>query len=250
MRTKIIFLVFLMSYASCGGGSSGTALGPPNTEREVKFSGVVITNEGRELAFAKITLLNTDQSVLTDEAGAFELNADLPDEAAVLEIAPQDEQIAVVAVEDLAPGPQTVELSIAYNESLGSAELLALTLRARIVRSCSPLFLNTRTIQQTAPVSEGVICTVEAEFKSDGLPADGIVFELQHRGCSADDPWQFSDVAVTGTSGPGFGEIDFKFRNDQNHCVYRVVGPLGVEGSQTISAQIHTLRKIEFDRNS
>ena len=230
----------------CGGGSSGTAIGPGSVK--TKFSGIVVQGDGTGIGSAQITLLNTDDATQTDDSGAFELDVEFAGGDAAIAVMLPERNSSVVVVEDLPIQAKDVEVSILYDTLIDRAELLRLTLRARIVRDCSPLFLNTRTVRQTGAVIDGVICTIEVEIKSDGEPVNDLVFELQRRSCAADAAWQFVAAGVTGTSGSGFGEVQFPFRNDESHCVYRVIGPINEPSAVPVSTQINTLRKQEFDR--
>ncbi|MBX7136705.1 MAG: hypothetical protein K1X83_01890 [Oligoflexia bacterium] len=251
MKLKNLEFFLMLALApwlsSCGGGSSGTSLGGPPDRQGILFSGVLISDQGRELPFARVTLLNTDDFVNTDEAGAFELHSGFPGGEATLEIEPQDGNSATLSLPASALVGDNIDLSIAYDAAQNSAERLALTLRARIVRSCSALFLNTRTIRQTGSVPEGTNCTIETQIRRNGLPANDYVFQLQHRGCAPTDPWEFSAAGVTGTSGPGDGEVEFPFHNDERHCVYRIIGPLNAAELLPLTTHLHTLRKLNFD---
>lgn len=242
-----LFLCVVALLPGCGGGSSGTALG--GSGDSTRFSGIVLSADGRGLADASVSVQDTGDIAITDEAGAFDLNASFVNGLATLEIETDQGQAASVVVQDAASSPNRVDLSILFNQQRSTAALLDVTMRARMVRNCGALFLNTRTIKQTAPVLEGLICTIEVEFKKNGIPLDEQVFELQHRGCGVDEAWQFSGLSRTGGSGPGTGEIDFAFRNDERHCVYRVIGPRGSVDTVPVTTQIDTLRKQAFDRN-
>ena len=246
MKYQLLIFFLVTSLLSCGGGSSGTAVGTPSGKKVTNFSGIVLSQDGNGVAFTPVALLNTEDITVTDEAGSFELTSEFNGGDAAFAIG-EGALDTVVVVENLPENAQQVELSILFNSDSETASLLSLTLRARIVRDCNAFFLNTRTIRQTTPLAEGVQCTVEVEIKSDGVPVDDLLFELQHRGCSVNAPWQFSGVSKTGSSGPGIGELTFPFRNDEKHCVYRIIGPLNRRDTIAVSAQIQTLRKQEFD---
>jgi hypothetical protein len=251
MKTKKIlktfFLMFLLILTACGGGSSGTGLGGDVDGGQLRFAGIIVSPDGKEVSNAKLKLLNTDDVVFTNEAGSFELQPDFSGDTATFEVSTNNSAEAVFSVSGLNPNSETVDLSIAYDSRSASADPLSLTMRGLIVRSCASFFLNTRTIRQRSAITEGLKCTIEGEFKRNGLPVDDIVFELQHRSCDADAPWQFTSSARTGTSGPGAGEIDFEFKNDERHCVYRLVGPIN-QSDIPISVHVHSLRKQKFDR--
>jgi hypothetical protein len=250
---KHIFHLFFLSCAflileGCGGGSSGTAIGGSGETRN--FSGQVILQDGRIARSVRVSLLNSEDTTTTDESGAFELRSEVLDANPTITLVGPGGENASLEVPTKGAEQRRVDLSILFDTNSGSAQLLDLTLRAKIVRSCSTFFINTRTIRQTSAITEGLTCVVEADFRRGGLPTNDLVFELQHRGCSPDEPWQFSGVSKTGTSGPGFGEIEFDFQNDSKHCVYRIVGPRNLNGVIELSAQINTLRKQRFDQNN
>ena len=243
-----IFLVslFLLLLSGCGGGSSGTAVGGSGDLR--LFSGIVVSADGKTVSAAQVNLLNTDDTTTTDEAGAFELSTSFVETNTTFEVKSPTGQNATVDVTSPDPNQKNVDLSILFNAAAGNAELLPLTLRARIVGNCGPFFINTRTIRQTSAITDGFTCRVEADFRRNGLPANGLLFQLQNRGCGVNEPWQFTAADTSGTSGPGIGEVPFEFRNDEKHCVYRIVGPLNAGSDIPISAQINSLRKERFDK--
>ena len=244
-----VLVAILIGPGGCGGGSNGTGIGP-NPGQGVSFSGLVISRAGKAVDSATVTLLNTGDRTITDEAGAFDLRTDFPGGDAALSIDSGPGDGATVSIDNISTDAGEIGLSILFDSETNSATLLDLTLRARIVRSCSPQFLNTQTVKQTSVVPDGFVCTVETEIKSDGTLIDNQEFELDFRGCSKNDEWHFLARGRTGTSGPGAGEIDFAFHADQEHCVYRILGPRNVAGVPRLSAQINTLLKQDFDRHN
>lgn len=243
-KNKFITFLFLLNLlTACGGGSSGTGISSSYTN----LSGIIVSPEGKALASTKVKVLNTDEVTTTDEAGSFELRTNVSSGEAILQISSTEGAQAEVVIPEINNTNQTLDLSILFDTKANYARLLELTIRARIVRNCSTFFLNARTIKQISPIIEGLECSVEVIFKSDGLPKDNVVFELQHRACGADEPWKTSAIGKTGTSGPGTGEVNFNFKNDIQHCVYRVTGPLESTDSP-LNIQINTLRKEAFDR--
>jgi len=236
----LLFSLFFL-LTSCGGGTSGTALGGGSGKI---LSGQLLSPNGGLLANAEVTILNSDDRAVTDEAGAFEIYFDPNEENLVLEI---DPEIGNASTVELGEVLSNRDLAIVYDAKINQAELLDLSLRSKIVRNCAIFFINTKTIKQLSPLPDNFLCTIEVQFKNSGLPVDNYLFELQHRGCDPNDPWQFSGVSKTGSSGPGIGEIDFNYRNDEKHCVYRIIGPTQVSGVIPLSSQINSLRKQKYD---
>lgn len=251
IRAILFFSLFLISLFGCGGGSAGTGIGGGTIGESARISGVVVSTDGEGIENAAVTLLNTDESAQTDEAGAFELPSSFPGGDATFSIQSPNNGSAEVTVTDLPKeSAEPVDLSIQLNSSANTAQILNLTVRAAVVRECDPMFLNTKTIKQTGELPDGYLCTIEAEIRSDGTPLDNVEFQLEHRGCSKDAPWRFSSRGVTGTSGPGTGELKFNFKDDEAHCVYRIKGPVFVPDVSPLSVQIHTLRKQNYDRKN
>lgn len=244
-----MFLALIsISYSGCGGGSSGTSLGS-DTGFKAEFEGVVVDENGNEISFAEITVLESGENTEADEAGAFRLITQLENREANLLISASQNSEAVLRLVKNDLADNKAELSILYSTQQNTVTKLPLILRARIIKVCTPLFLNTLTIRQKTPITEGLKCTLEVEMKDDGQPIDQLVFELQHRSCDPGSAWLYSSTATTGTSGPGIGEIDFNFKNDENHCVYRIRGPLNSNDYLPLNVHLHSLRKIEYDQN-
>ncbi len=248
---KIIFIIFFCSpfFSSCGGGSSGTGIGDTTTAR-VNFSGILVSPSGEAIQSAEIALLNTDNNVQTNEAGAFELQTDFPGGDATFEITLPNGKTGDVTLNDVPANPNYLDFSIVADTTTGVASLLKITLLAKITRECAPAFLNSKTIKQTSALPEGFICTIETEIKSDGIPINNLFFQLEHRGCDKNDPWKYLSTGKTGTSGPGIGELQFNFQNNEDFCVYRIIGPIGLEGEIPLFTQLNTLAKKKYDQNN
>lgn len=252
MNVRFFLLLFfffcsLLILPSCGGGTNGTGIGPTPG---LRISGQIVNGIGEAVDNTTITLLNTGQQTITDEAGSFDLDSEFPGGDASFSISKSGNEEATVTVKDIPTVQQDVEVSFQYDSVSNSAEVLDLTLRARIVRSCSPVFLNTRTIKQLSPLPTGFTCTVETEIKSNGLPLNNMVFALEFRDCDKNAEWQTLETGTTGSSGPGIGELSFEVFNDAAHCVYRLIGPLNQTTEPPLSAQIHTLLKQQFDKEN
>lgn len=244
MTKKLFLLFYILSVSSCGGGTAGTAIDAGN-EKTLNFSGVVVASESKEVPFATISLLNTDDVAKTDEAGAFELvSSDFSGKTANFEIKTKLGQQAFFEISDIKS--ENIDISVLIQKDSDQANLLDTSLRAKIVKSCSPLFINTRTVKQISAIPDGTICSIEVDVKSDAEGVNYIPFELQTRQCSSQGTWQTIGNGETGTSGKGKAEISFEFLNNNSNCVYRIVGR--VLPNLSLSSQIFTLRKIRFDR--
>lgn len=237
------FLYFLFLLSSCGGGSSGTAIGGAGDGPN--FSGQILSRTGEVLANTEITILNTEDKTLSDDAGSFDLNAsELVTNPTIQITTPEGEQASLTLdSSSLDITDNQIDLSLIYDSQTNAIKLAELTLNARMIRSCGQFFINTQTIKQISPITEGFICTIEAEFKENAIPKNEIIFNLEHKSCDPDDSWKFITAGKTGTSGDGVGEISFEFKNDEQHCLYRITGPVDETTEYQLSVQVDTLRK-------
>ena len=229
----------MTSLIACGGGSSGTAIGGDY----IKISGIVVAPDGSSLSNTEVKVLNSNHSTFTDDSGAFEIRTEKILGEVALALKATDGSEASVTLNPIPEDKTDIELSLLFDIDRDYASLLDLTLSAKIVRSCSPFFLNSRTIKQISPIPDNFVCTIEATIKYLGLPADNLKFELQYRSCDESTEWKSLKSSSTGTSGSGTGEIDFNFTNDKDHCFYRIFGPIDVANTNALNVQINTLRK-------
>lgn len=234
---KNLFLLFLLVLSACGGGSSGTAIGGDY----FKISGIVLSPDGTSVPNTQVTLINSDVTTYTDDSGAFELRSEKIEGDAALSLKATDGSEATVTLDPIPEENTNVEVSVVFDTKIDHASILDITLTARVVRSCSPFFLNSRTIRQISPIPDNFVCTIEATIKNQGFPADNLTFELQYKSCDDTDEWITLGINSTGTSGPGTGEIDFNFTNDINHCLYRIYGPIEATVTTPLNVQINTL---------
>lgn len=237
-------LLILLSLTACGGGSSGTGIG--NDPDTLRVAGLVVNESGEALEGATVTLVDTGESATTDEAGGFNLTSAPTDVATTLSVAVGEVSGSILVAPDNQSSGE-LDLSLMYDPATGAANLLSHTLRARIVRACSPQFLNARTVTQIGVVPSGFTCTLEVEIKSDGTPLDDVEFALEYRGCAKNDQWVRLGEGRTGSSGMGSGEISFEFQSDPVRCVYRALGPLNRSELEPLAAQLHTFEKRDFD---
>lgn len=242
-RRKLLswLMALLLFVPACGGGSAGTGVGP--AAGGASFSGQIVSKTGEAIAEAQITLLNTAESTVTDRAGAFELNTQFPGGTAEFEIKLAERLSAEVSVRDVEAEAEPLQLAFLFDQSRREASLLEFSLRARIVRSCAPQFFNAQTIKQQGSIPPAYPCTVEVLLKQEGQPVDKLNVELQVKACSDTAKWRTLSKAITGSSGPGTAEINFPYFSDEQHCVYRLRGPLSLPDALPLSAQIITLSK-------
>lgn len=251
MKKNYFFLLFLSSLlynlTSCGGGSAGTGVGLPGGST-AKFAGVIVSPDSKAIESAEVKLLNTDETTITNEAGAFELSSDFPGTEATFEISLSNGKTGNVVLKDIDTTNETIDFSVVTNTNTGFSSILNLTLRAKVIGQCQAAFLNSKTIKQTSSIPDGYSCRVEVEIKENGIPQNNQEFVLETRGCSKEDNWKLINTGKTGSSGPGIGEISFDYHSNQETCVYRLRGPIADNQNITLFTQINTLEKITFDK--
>ncbi len=222
---------------SCGGGSAGTGTGTRTIE------GTVSDSSGAAVVGAEVMLVDTGESTITDSNGEFSLATEAGSTAVQLEIK-SGEVSSTVSVNNVAAESLTVQVEITVDRDSKQILLDDLEMLAKIVGECDIYFENNRVIRQANKAPLGVECTAKVWIRSGGQPASSVPFAVQYRGCKHGQPLTTIAVGETRFSPePGVGQVQFKFSDDEEHCVYRIVAPYGVEGQKPIVFEVDTFTK-------
>lgn len=239
----LVVAIALLLVAGCGGGSVGTGTEPGKT---TQFFGSVTSPAGQPVAGAIVSLLESDTSAVVGDDGSFAFDAEFAggDANFRLEALGKEADFVVTAI---TPGTEAVEVNVVYDSNSNSVVLSNLSLRAKIVGECDKYFVNRQPIIQTDPVPDGTRCDLEVSIRSNNQPVDGLQFEVEHRACTSGSSWGETTSGTTGNRAPGVGKVRFLWKNDADHCVYRIRGPVGIPDLDERTVHINTLRKLAFD---
>ncbi len=228
MQVLVVILLALLS--GCGGGSAGTG--------GRTLTGTVETAQAQPLPGVTVTLAETGDSAVTDANGSFVIVADeIPPNANLVMHAPNlDITVPVVAGPD---GGSAVRVSVTINPATQSAAVRVLDVHAAIQGVCDYYFLNDgRIIRQQIPLANESLCTVKVQMYGDGRPLVRRI-AVEVRACSKNAPWRFvEDDQIRPTS---YGQVNFFFSNDSQHCLYRVAAPYQDPANAPIYTIIQTL---------
>lgn len=230
-----LLLVIVLALMGCGGGSAGTGTGPV-----VVVQGAVLDESGEPIRDVNVRVVETGSEDTTSPNGEFQLTTEPESGEVTLEIS-ADNSVAYVTVEIPEEGG-TVSITLTVNPRLTSINADTLEVGAAIVGRCDIYFENGLVIRQANRVPSGVRCVAKVTVAADGRRVADVPFIVQYQDCDGLTPW--TTVAAGATMkrpNRGIGQVDFPFIDDEQHCVYRIVAPVGVSGLPELERRIHTL---------
>lgn len=236
-----LVLILSLVLHGCGGGSMGTGVEPKST-----FSGSLSSERGQPIAGAVIRLIETGEQTQTGGDGRFLLESTFEGNDAAFEITAGD-VFSTFELNDLHDDGLAVNLQLTLDLEQGTVSLTNLSITAKIQGSCDPYFENGRIIRQANAVPEGTTCPFRVRASAQSGFVDGLRFVLERRSCEPTASWIEIGSGFTGTSGPGRGEIAFRFSNSEDHCLYRIRVPVGSPPIEPQEFEVHTFRKQAFD---
>ncbi len=225
----------------CGGGSMGTGVEPKST-----FSGSLNSERGEPIVGALIRLVETGEQTQTGGDGRFRLESTFEGNDAAFEIT-AGTVFGTFELNNLHDDGLAVNLQLTLDLEQGTVSLTNLSITAKIQGSCDPYFENSRIIRQANAVPEGTTCPFRVRASAQSGFVDGLRFVLERRSCDPTSSWIEIGGGFTGTSGPGRGEIVFRFSNLEDHCLYRIRVPVDRPTIEPQVFEVHTFRKQAFD---
>jgi hypothetical protein len=230
----IICLIFI---AGCGGGSSGTGLGPAGGSIEGRIS-----VQGNALSDVSVTIVETGDSGISDQDGLFQIDVSNQLSAYTLELN-YENNTEVVAI-NTANNTETSVINVEIDISENPAKQLTvdyIQVEAKIVGLCDIYFENTRPIRQSNPTPPGIACTAKVTVSSDSTPVGGVSFAVQHQSCDDNSEWITNAASETSAAYfPGIGQLQFRFFDDYDHCRYRIITPFENQGIKSVAIGIET----------
>jgi hypothetical protein len=135
----------------------------------------------------------------------------------------------------------TVAVNLTVNPRLTEVDANSLEVAARIVGKCDIYFENSRIIRQANPVPADLTCVAKVIVSAEGRRLGRVPFAVQYRDCEQATPW--TTLAIENTLPPpnrGVGQTQFRYIDDEQHCIYRIVAPIGVPGLPELERLIYT----------
>ncbi len=229
----------LFTLEGCGGGSSGT--GFDTQGRTLTIEGALLSSDNEPLSGVVVTVVETGSSTVTDAAGVFSLSTPpLTGDAELTFERGEESGAATVPVADEAT---SVQIVVTLTPDLSKVEENSYSMTSEIGGDCSSYFSDETPIKQLSEVPQSAQCTAVVQVLNGGVPASGVPFAVQYRGCNDTDPWVTLALGETGSDeDAGKGEVPFSFTNDNLRCVYRIVTPFNIDGATLVAKEIQTLR--------
>lgn len=215
LNLSLLFFISISFFSCAGGGSEGTG-GALRT-----ISGSIETVDSVPVGDAKVILLETGDSTMTDSLGKFTLTTESEEETLTLEIEKGSLKIQA-GVDEIEKDASSVDVSIRVNTITSIAEVSSIHIWGRIVGACDIYFENKTIIRQSNKVpARGVSCTAKVFASGDGKKLLNIPVGIQVRSCSS-NTWR---TIARGTIGVGVGQIPFTFIDSEKNCEYRIAAP-------------------------
>jgi hypothetical protein len=211
------------------------------------LAGELVTTTGVPVRDMNVTLRETGESQVTDNLGAFSFETPFSVNSFTLEIG-NDEEKGSVAVDVLENDSPAISVSLVLNEESKRITASNVQIWGRIIGECDQYFENRPVIRQSVGVSGSVTCTLRFFVSGDGKRLERVSSELQVRSCDV-RKWR---PIISGSTGfglnAGFGDIEFPFIDDREHCEYRLIVPTGKRG-KLLAIYLHTftLQSLEED---
>jgi hypothetical protein len=230
-----LLLVIVLVLMGCGGGSAGTGTGPV-----VVVQGAVLDESGEPVEDVNVRVVETGSEDTTSSNGEFQLTTEPESGEVTLEIS-SDTGVAYVTVQIPQEGG-TVSVTLTVNPRLTTINADTLEVGAAIVGRCDIYFENRLVIRQANRVPGNLRCVAKVNVAADGRRVADVPFIVQYQDCEGLTPW-VTVAAGTTMKRPnrGIGQVDFPFIDDEAHCIYRIVAPVGVTGLPELERRIHTL---------
>jgi len=232
-------LVALCVVLGCaGGGSAGTGGGGGLTRT---FQGTV-SSLGEPVANARISIVETGATTITDESGKFSVQTELPADMATLGLIAtegQEEQFVDVPIENPDATVVSVDLTLGAQKLVQSISRFCVW--ARLVGECAQFFDNAEIIRQKRRTLDELPCTMRFFVNGGTAPLENIPGAMQVRSCDS-SVWRPLATGSTGR-GPlaGVGEIEFTFIDNQRNCEYRIAAPFNASPLPELSVLLQTL---------
>jgi len=230
-----LLLVIVLALMGCGGGSAGTGTGPV-----VVVQGAVIDESGAPVEDVKVRVVETGSEDTTSATGEFQLTTAPESGAVTLELS-SPTGVAYVTVEIPEDGG-TVAVTLTINPRLTQINADTLEVGAAVVGRCDIYFENRLVIRQANRVPKDLRCVAKVTVAADGRRLAQVPFIVQYQDCEGLGPWVTIAAGSTMKKpNRGIGQVEFPFIDDEIHCIYRILAPVGVTGLPELERRIHTL---------
>lgn len=229
-----VLVVITLLTGCAGGGSEGTGGG---LKRAV--FGTLHKFDSTPIAGAKVSVLETGDAGVTDTAGNFLINADIPGNSLTLEVSTSD-LTRDITVSDLSADATNVSLELVLDPAKNLLLGQRIYMWARIGPGCDQYFDNKEIIRQTKKTPPELQCSVRFFVNGGTTPLSDIPGAVEVRACDSKQ-WRFLVRGTTGSgSTVGVGEIPFTFIDNERNCEYRIVAPYQYASLKELEVLIQT----------
>lgn len=228
----LLLIILSMILISCGGGSEGTGT------RTV--AGVIKTVNSEPVTDARVTILQTGDFSITDSSGNFSIETEQTTGSLTLEIV--TETFSVEAeVSEIEDEASSVSVEITVDPTSSTASISDIHIWARMVGSCDLYFENRTIIRQSNKVpQQGIDCVLKFFASGEGQRLERIPGAIQVRSCDS-KKWSTIAEGITGIGlNAGVGQIEFRFKDSESTCEYRLAAPYEVAGVKPLFVYIST----------
>jgi hypothetical protein len=230
-----LLLVIVLALMGCGGGSAGTGTGPV-----VVVQGAVLDQSGAPVEAVSVRVLETGSEDTTSSNGEFQLTTEPESGEVTLEITSAN-GVAHITV-DIPEDGGTVSITLTVNPKLTEINAETLEVGAAIVGRCNRYFENNQVIRQANRVPGDSTCVAKVTIAADKRKLSDVPFIVQYQDCNGMQPWVTVAAGSTMKSpNRGIGQVRFPFVDDETHCVYRILAPVGVPNLPELERRIETL---------
>jgi hypothetical protein len=241
VRLISIGLIFSISaLISCGGGSAGTGT--------TTFTGKLVNTENEPVQGATVSIVGSGEIVTTDEQGRFTLSADDKDAPVQLQVQSTGVNTSVT-VPPASSDESKVGIQLELNENTATVSVRSTEASVSMVGDCEKYFNQSKTsLIQIRPLPDQSKCLIRVSARAGGRPVGGVLAEIQRSSCSYSPEWDKTWITVASgrtkqSNTLGRVDIKFTFFDDDAHCQYRVVAPVGDREKTPLIFPIVTLRE-------
>ena len=242
----LVFNIAGLVLVGCGGGSIGTGTGDGLTTVE----GRLVSPEGLPLPGFAVTIAGSETASITDQSGYFVLAVptETITQSVEIHVSPDGTNQSNVTVEEVASNPSAVVVEVVVDEIAPPVLTKSTNLTVQAIGDCALSFNNNRTIDQIMPISEGTTCSFSVEVLTDGILRNDAVYRIESRACDDNSEWTTIQEGITASElSPTLGIANILYNVDGQHCVYRVIAPIGEASIESASFEIRTLLKLSYD---
>lgn len=235
-----LLLLPLIFAVGCGGGTSGTGLS--------NYEGSLKDVSGNPIADAKVTLLESGDTTVTDTNGAFLLQTEPLAEPPTLFIETPAGTDSTVPLHSAAEANDRLHVDIELNPTTKETNTIEFKIKAAVAGFCDASFENHNgLIRQAVQLPQGQQCTLKVHVEGEGLLRGHIPVAIQVKSCTPDALWiTIAEGETAQGLHQGIAQVNFAFFSSKEFCEYRVIAPYNYKDYQPIIYPFQTFAQERF----